>query len=79
MFSGSYFALAILQDIAFFDEESVGILTSRLGSDCQQVSRILGHDLNIMLRNALQVIFVFSKVLWYLIFDDYLTYLLFRV
>ena len=62
MFSGSYFALAILQDIAFFDEESVGILTSRLGSDCQQVSRILGHDLNIMLRNALQVIFVFSKV-----------------
>jgi hypothetical protein len=45
-----------LQDIAFFDVEAVGALTSRLGSDCQQVSRIIGNDLNIMFRNALQVL-----------------------
>lgn len=45
------------QDIAFFDAESVGALTSRLGSDCQQVSRIIGNDLNIMFRNGLQVSF----------------------
>ncbi len=44
-----------LQDIAFFDAEAVGALTSRLGSDCQQVSQIIGTDLNIMFRNALQV------------------------
>lgn len=42
------------QEIAFFDTEAVGSLTSRLGSDCQQVSRIIGNDLNIMFRNALQ-------------------------
>lgn len=48
------FSTILSQDIAFFDTEAVGILTSRLGSDCQQVSRILGNDLNIMLRNALQ-------------------------
>ncbi|XP_062207844.1 ABC transporter B family member 26, chloroplastic-like isoform X2 [Phragmites australis] len=30
------------QDISFFDEETVGDLTSRLGSDCQQVSRVIG-------------------------------------
>jgi hypothetical protein len=47
---------AWLQDIAFFDVEAVGALTSRLGSDCQQVSRIIGNDLNIMFRNALQVV-----------------------
>lgn len=48
------FFTMLSQDIAFFDTEAVGILTSRLGSDCQQVSRIIGNDLNIMLRNALQ-------------------------
>lgn len=48
------FFTMLSQDIAFFDKETVGILTSRLGSDCQQVSRIIGSDLNVMLRNALQ-------------------------
>uniref|UniRef100_A0A0D9V9C9 ABC transporter B family member 26, chloroplastic n=1 Tax=Leersia perrieri TaxID=77586 RepID=A0A0D9V9C9_9ORYZ len=43
------------QDIAFFDEETVGDLTSRLGSDCQQVSRVIGNDLNLISRNLLQV------------------------
>ncbi|KAL3700057.1 hypothetical protein R1sor_018079 [Riccia sorocarpa] len=42
------------QDVSFFDLEAVGALTSRLGSDCQQVSRIIGNDLNVMLRNGLQ-------------------------
>ncbi|KAH7522815.1 hypothetical protein JRO89_XSUnG0102300 [Xanthoceras sorbifolium] len=41
-------------DISFFDSETVGDLTSRLGSDCQQVSRVIGNDLNLILRNVLQ-------------------------
>ncbi|KAE9454136.1 hypothetical protein C3L33_13967, partial [Rhododendron williamsianum] len=41
-------------DISFFDSETVGDLTSRLGADCQQVSRVIGNDLNMILRNALQ-------------------------
>eukprot|EP00850_Spirogloea_muscicola_P012875 SM000085S23225 [mRNA] locus=s85:197195:203144:+ [translate_table: standard] len=48
------FSTIVNQDIAFFDAEDVGGLTSRLGSDCQQVSRIIGADLNILLRNMLQ-------------------------
>lgn len=42
------------QDISFFDSQTVGDLTSRLGSDCQQVSRVIGNDLNLILRNLLQ-------------------------
>ncbi|CAI5931978.1 unnamed protein product [Closterium sp. NIES-64] len=45
----------IRQDIAFFDGQSVGDLTSRLGSDCQAAGHTVAIDLNIMLRNALQV------------------------
>ncbi|CAI0390447.1 unnamed protein product [Linum tenue] len=44
----------LLQDISFFDNETVGDLTSRLGSDCQQVSRVIGNDLNLILRNVVQ-------------------------
>ncbi|KAL6294421.1 hypothetical protein ACE6H2_002563 [Prunus campanulata] len=44
----------LLQDIFFFDTETVGDLTSRLGADCQQVSRVIGNDLNMILRNVLQ-------------------------
>ncbi|KAG9133697.1 hypothetical protein Leryth_018695 [Lithospermum erythrorhizon] len=44
----------LLQDISFFDSETVGDLTSRLGADCQQVSRVIGNDLNLIMRNALQ-------------------------
>ncbi|KAF5443091.1 hypothetical protein F2P56_035680 [Juglans regia] len=44
----------LLQDISFFDSETVGDLTSRLGADCQQVSRVIGNDLNLILRNGLQ-------------------------
>jgi ABC-type multidrug transport system fused ATPase/permease subunit len=53
------FTTLLNQDIAFFDAEAVGALTSRLGSDCQQVSQIIGTDLNIMFRNALQGIGAF--------------------
>uniref|UniRef100_A0A0R0L5L1 ABC transmembrane type-1 domain-containing protein n=1 Tax=Glycine max TaxID=3847 RepID=A0A0R0L5L1_SOYBN len=44
----------LLQDISFFDNETVGDLTSRLGADCQQVSRVIGNDLNLIMRNVLQ-------------------------
>ncbi|KAH8974688.1 hypothetical protein BDL97_01G114600 [Sphagnum fallax] len=53
------FTTLLNQDIAFYDAEAVGALTSRLGSDCQQVSQIIGTDLNIMFRNALQGIGAF--------------------
>ncbi|KAF5741097.1 ABC transporter B family member 26 chloroplastic-like [Tripterygium wilfordii] len=48
------YSALLLQDISFFDSETVGDLTSRLGSDCQQVSRVIGNDLNLILRNSLQ-------------------------
>ncbi|KAI3467581.1 hypothetical protein Pfo_024244 [Paulownia fortunei] len=48
------YSTLLLQDISFFDSETVGGLTSRLGSDCQQVSRVIGNDLNMILRNVLQ-------------------------
>jgi len=41
--------------MSFFDEETVGDLTSRLGADCQQVSQVIGYDLNLICRNVLQV------------------------
>ncbi|KZV17808.1 ABC transporter B family member 26, chloroplastic-like [Dorcoceras hygrometricum] len=44
----------MILDISFFDSETVGGLTSRLGSDCHQVSRVIGNDLNLILRNVLQ-------------------------
>ncbi|XP_047267742.1 ABC transporter B family member 26, chloroplastic isoform X5 [Capsicum annuum] len=48
------YSTLLLQDISFFDSETVGDLTSRLGADCQQVSRVIGNDLNLILRNFLQ-------------------------
>ncbi|OVA20624.1 ABC transporter [Macleaya cordata] len=48
------YSAILFQDISFFDAETVGDLTSRLGSDCQQVSRVIGNDLNMILRNVLQ-------------------------
>ncbi|KAL1550818.1 ABC transporter B member 26, chloroplastic [Salvia divinorum] len=48
------YSTLLLQAISFFDSETVGDLTSRLGSDCQQVSRVIGNDLNLILRNVLQ-------------------------
>ncbi|XP_048318340.2 ABC transporter B family member 26, chloroplastic [Ziziphus jujuba] len=48
------YSTLLRQDISFFDSETVGDLTSRLGADCQQVSRVIGSDLNLIFRNVLQ-------------------------
>jgi len=52
------------QDISFFDSKTVGELTSRLGADCQQVSRVIGNDLNLISRDTLQatcaLVFLFT-------------------
>lgn len=48
------YSALLLQDISFFDNTTVGDLTSRLGADCQQVSRVIGNDLNLISRNLLQ-------------------------
>ncbi|KAF7130249.1 hypothetical protein RHSIM_Rhsim10G0016900 [Rhododendron simsii] len=50
----SLFTALIYQDISFFDSEAVGGLTSRLGADCQRLSHVLGNDIHLILRNALQ-------------------------
>ncbi|XP_050386567.1 ABC transporter B family member 26, chloroplastic-like isoform X2 [Argentina anserina] len=48
------YSVVIVQDISFFDRESVGDLTSRLGSDCQRLSLVIANDINLILRNGLQ-------------------------
>ncbi|KAI6700746.1 hypothetical protein NL676_015070 [Syzygium grande] len=48
------FSSLLFQDIGFFDTKSVGDLTSRLGSDCQQLSHVIGNDMNLIIRNVLQ-------------------------
>ncbi|KAK7339575.1 hypothetical protein VNO77_20252 [Canavalia gladiata] len=44
----------LFQDISYFDEERVGDLTSRLAADCQQLSHVIGKDLQLILRNTCQ-------------------------
>ncbi|KAK3032071.1 hypothetical protein RJ639_036285 [Escallonia herrerae] len=44
----------IFQDISFFDRETVGDMTSRLGADCQRLSHVIGNDVHLILRNFLQ-------------------------
>ncbi|KAJ4949917.1 hypothetical protein NE237_000077 [Protea cynaroides] len=48
------YSALLFQEISFFDSETVGDLTSRLGADCQQVSRVIGNDLNMILRDVVQ-------------------------
>ncbi|KAH0452664.1 hypothetical protein IEQ34_019963 [Dendrobium chrysotoxum] len=48
------YSTLLFQEMTLFDEETVGDLTSRLGSDCQQVSRVIGNDLNLICRNVVQ-------------------------
>ena len=48
-------ATYLSQPVTFFDEHAVGGLTSRLNSDCQAVSRCLGLNLNVLLRNAIML------------------------
>lgn len=53
---GDLFGSLLRQEVAFFDKEEVGVLTSRLGSDCQAVVRALSTNINVALRNALQAV-----------------------
>ncbi|XP_062010209.1 ABC transporter B family member 26, chloroplastic-like [Rosa rugosa] len=48
------YSVVLVQDISFFDRESVGDLTSRLGADCQRLSLVIANDINLILRNGLQ-------------------------
>lgn len=49
------FSRLIRQDVAFFDRTPPGELTSRLTSDAQVISRTISTNINVALRNALQV------------------------
>jgi ATP-binding cassette subfamily B (MDR/TAP) protein 9 len=44
------------QDITFHDQADVGVLTSRLTSDCSSMSRILGMNINLLIRNVFKTI-----------------------
>jgi hypothetical protein len=46
----------VRKETAFFDTNDVGSLTSRLGSDCFAVARCISTNLNVAMRNLLQVI-----------------------
>ncbi|KAL5864333.1 hypothetical protein ACOSQ3_001847 [Xanthoceras sorbifolium] len=48
------YSALFFQDISFFDAEAVGVLTSRLGADCQQLSYVIGNHIHLILRNSLQ-------------------------
>lgn len=48
------YTVILLQDISYFDKERVGNLTSRLASDCQRLSHVIGNDLQLILRNTCQ-------------------------
>ncbi|CAL8468057.1 g7596 [Coccomyxa elongata] len=50
------FSTLIRQPVEFFDTAEVGVLTSRMGADCQAVVRCLSTNLNVALRNGLQCI-----------------------
>ena len=50
------FRSMIAREVAFFDQAEVGVLTSRLGSDCQAVVRCLSSNINVAARNSLQCI-----------------------
>jgi ATP-binding cassette subfamily B (MDR/TAP) protein 9 len=50
------FSAIVEREMDFFDQEEVGTLTSRLGSDCQSVARLLGFHINVLLRNLMQCI-----------------------
>ncbi len=50
------FGTLIRQPVEFFDSAEVGVLTSRIGADCQAVVRCLSTNLNVALRNGLQCI-----------------------
>lgn len=48
------YSILVFQDILFFDKETVGSLTSKLGPDCQQLSHVIGNDVHMILRYSIQ-------------------------
>lgn len=56
------FSRLLNQPMDFFDEHESGQLTSRLGTDCQTVSRCLATNFNVAVRNSLQ--FLGTYLLW---------------
>ena len=53
---GELFKAIVRREVAFFDSAEVGVLTSRLGSDCQAVVRCLSANINVAARNSMQCI-----------------------
>ncbi|GER29508.1 ABC transporter B family member [Striga asiatica] len=49
----------LLQDISFFESKAVGNLTSRISTDCQRLSNIIGNDIHLIARNIVQGIGAF--------------------
>ncbi|CAI0410264.1 unnamed protein product [Linum tenue] len=43
------------EDMAFFDSEKVGGLTSRLRAECQQLSNVIGNNIHLIVRSTFQV------------------------
>ncbi|CAI0410266.1 unnamed protein product [Linum tenue] len=42
------------EDMAFFDSEKVGGLTSRLRAECQQLSNVIGNNIHLIVRSTFQ-------------------------
>lgn len=50
------FSVLIRKEVSFHDVNDSGTLTSRLTSDCYAVSRCVATNVNVAMRNGLQVI-----------------------
>jgi hypothetical protein len=48
--------LLLQQDPAFFDGAASGELAARLGSDCTKLGNVVAFHVNIMARQAIQVL-----------------------
>ncbi|EEH54358.1 ATP-binding cassette superfamily [Micromonas pusilla CCMP1545] len=57
------FDAVLRQDVGFFDLNKTGDLSSRLNNDCSTVSNALSLNINVMLRNAVNVIGVLCFML----------------
>ena len=57
------FDSVLSQDVGFFDENKTGDLSSRLNNDCSTVSNALSLNINVALRNAVNVIGVLCFML----------------
>lgn len=50
------FRAIVQREVSFFDNAEVGVLTSRLGADCQAVVRCLSTNINVAARNSMQCV-----------------------